>query len=128
MPVNKLFGDTYNLLSQALQLRSQRQELIQSNIANMETPGYRAQDLDFAELMRAAVSQQGKMASTHEAHIAAAMGDGSATIASVHSKGAVDIDEEMVSLAENQLMYETATNIISRKFSGMKYIIDEGGK
>ncbi len=39
MPINKLFAGGLAQMSKALDLRSQKQNLIQSNIANMETPG-----------------------------------------------------------------------------------------
>jgi flagellar basal-body rod protein FlgB len=40
----------------------------------------------------------------------------------------VDLDEEMIKLSENQLMYEIAAKIMGKKFDGLKYAIDEGGK
>ena len=43
------FTDTLDFQGQALQLRSERQRLIASNIANADTPGYVARDMDFAQ-------------------------------------------------------------------------------
>jgi flagellar basal body rod protein FlgB len=34
----------------------------------------------------------------------------------------------MVKLAENQLMYQVTTRLITKKFEGLRYVIDEGGK
>ena len=47
-------NDALDFQGQALQLRSERQRLIASNIANADTPGYVARDMDFAKTLRAA--------------------------------------------------------------------------
>ena len=46
--------DSLDFQGQALQLRSERQRLIASNIANADTPGYQARDMDFAQALRQA--------------------------------------------------------------------------
>src|SRR5450755_2180287 len=48
--------DSLDLQGQALQLRSERQRLIASNIANADTPGYVARDMDFAKTLKAATA------------------------------------------------------------------------
>jgi len=67
----------------ALQLREQRLKLIASNLANADTPGYQAQDLDFnaameaANLRRAGQAQAGAgLVATHEAHLSDAIATG----------------------------------------------------
>ena len=123
MPVNKIFGGSIALTAKALDLLSLRQGVIQSNIANMETPGYKAKDV-----MKKAVTQQGELAQTNNKHIAASAGSSVKAGKIVQGNSPVDIDEEMLKLSENQLMYQITTRIISKKFEGLKYIIDEGGK
>ena len=49
--------DSLDFHSQALMLRSERQRLIAGNIANADTPGYKARDFDFAATLRAARSE-----------------------------------------------------------------------
>jgi flagellar basal-body rod protein FlgB len=49
--------DSLNFQAEALQLRSERQRLIASNIANADTPGYVARDFDFAAALRQATGQ-----------------------------------------------------------------------
>lgn len=49
--------DSLNFQSEALALRSERQRLIASNIANADTPGYVARDFDFASALRQATGQ-----------------------------------------------------------------------
>ena len=128
MPVNKIFGGSIALTAKALDLLSLRQGVIQSNIANMETPGYKAKDVNFSDVMKKAVTQQGELAQTNNKHIAASAGSSVKAGKIVQGNSPVDIDEEMLKLSENQLMYQITTRIISKKFEGLKYIIDEGGK
>ena len=65
--------DTLNFQTQALVLRSERQRLIASNIANADTPGYKARDMDFATALREAVGEKDNMpalVTTQAGHIA----------------------------------------------------------
>lgn len=128
MPLNKMFGSTFPAMEQALNLRYERQGLIQSNIANMETPGYTVQDFSFQKAMETARLNQGLLSRTNEKHIALDPITATESITFSREKRPVDLDEEMVKMAENQLMYEIATRLIGKKLDGLKYAIDEGGK
>ena len=57
-------------LSSALQLRAQRQQILASNIANVDTPGYIARDIDFNTALQNATSGQFQPSTvaTHAAH------------------------------------------------------------
>jgi len=64
---------TLDFHAQALTLRAERQRLIASNIANADTPGYVARDMDFASALREASGTApvaGAMAATHASHLA----------------------------------------------------------
>lgn len=65
MLVNKLFGGTLATTTKALDLRMERQGLLQSNIANMETPGYKEQDFSFAKVMESVATGQGELRRTN---------------------------------------------------------------
>ena len=54
--------DALDFQAQALTLRSERQRLIASNIANADTPGYQARDMDFAQTLQAATGAAGRRA------------------------------------------------------------------
>lgn len=128
MPVNKLFGGSIETMRQSLTLRQERQGLIQSNIANQETPGYLGQDFKFARVMENVMSGQGQLAATDPGHIRPDAVDVGKAREFVREQRPVDLDEEMVKLAENQLMYQVVARMIGKKFEGMRYAIDEGGK
>ncbi len=128
MPINKLFGGNMPVLEQALTLRQERQGLIQSNIANLETPGYTSQDFPFARVMETAMQGSGTLSKTNSGHMDLDPVDIGLSREFSKDKRPVDLDEEMLKLSENQLMYEIAAKIMGKKFDGLKYAIDEGGK
>ncbi|HIJ78903.1 MAG: flagellar basal body rod protein FlgB [Desulfobulbaceae bacterium] len=128
MPVNKLFGGSVDLMRQALNVRMERQGLIQSNVANYETPGYKVQDLNFERVMQSVMQGQGQLALTNKNHVQLDALEVSKTREFSEESRPVDLDEEMVKLSENQLMYQITTRLVGKKLEGMRYAIDEGGK
>ena len=108
---------------QALTLRSERQRLLASNIANADTPGYVARDMDFAAALRQATGQ-GNVASTLAApapgHIAAATGApaepnllySSASQTNL-DRNSVDMDRERAAFADNSVKYEATLRFIN---------------
>ncbi len=124
----KLFGRAFNIGEQALNTRMAKQGLIQSNIANLETPGYVRQGLSFVDAMQSAMNNQGQLLRTDNRHIALDPVDVSENLSFSSENRPVDLDEEMLDLSENQLMYQVTTKIVSKKFEGLRYAIDEGGK
>ena len=126
--VNKLFGSSVNNLQSALNLRMEKQGLIQSNIANIETPGYKMQDFSFADAMDSAMQGTGRLAVTNSKHLRLDPLDMSSTAAVSSSGRPVDLDEEMLKLSENQLMYQITAKIIAKKLEGLNIAIEAGGK
>ena len=133
---NKIFDRTVDALAKSLDLRAQRQTVISSNIANAETPGYQAKTLDFeAALSRALVLDDAPLDRTHDGHIAAGgeitdiQGEVYNTINNVvrEDGNTVDRDAEMVALAENQILYNAAADLVKRKLGLLKYAITDGG-
>lgn len=128
MPINKLFGGSMDVAAKALDIRTARQGLIQSNIANMETPGYKVQEIPFAKVMESARSGHGQLVGTNDKHIAVSEIEQGKKMEFSRENRPVDLDEEMLKLSENQLMYDVAARIMAKKFEGLRYAIDEGGK
>lgn len=132
----KVFDRTLEALSKSLDMRSERQVIISSNIANSDTPGYQAQELDFEGALANALTLDGSpVARTHKDHFAAGGGidDIRGEIQNqvnnvVREDGnTVDRDSEMASLAENQLLYSAAADMLKKKLAMLKYAISEGG-
>jgi flagellar basal-body rod protein FlgB len=115
--------DTLNFQAQALTLRSERQRLLASNIANADTPGYQAREINFAQALREATGEiptAGAMATTQRGHIAplaGARGESGKEFAlqsqtSLDSNG-VDMDRERASFADNSVKYEATLRFIN---------------
>lgn len=108
----------------ALNLRAARQELIASNIANADTPNYKAKDIDFASALQGAMSGNGtklQMAGTSNAHLNGASGD-TVLGAPIQYRNAlqpsadgntVDMDVERAQFADNALRYEASVKFVS---------------
>ncbi|MFA6013758.1 MAG: flagellar basal body rod protein FlgB [Gallionellaceae bacterium] len=110
----------------ALNLRAARQELMASNIANADTPNYKARDIDFASALQGAMSESGPklaMAGTTNRHLSGATGDtvlGSPvlyrTVVQPSADGnTVDMDVERAQFADNALRYEASVKFVSEK-------------
>ena len=124
--LNKL-TDAIDFQGQALQLRSERQRLIASNIANADTPGYIARDMDFAKTLQAAtgtLSSAAALATTAAGHIGAGspgLSGGLAGSALNYATAAqpnldrntVDMDRERASFADNAIKYEATLRFIN---------------
>lgn len=136
MPVG-MFDSTVNLLGNSLDLRAQRQKLLSSNIANQETPGYRAVDINFEQEMKKAEGSipAGHLTGTNMRHISA--GGQSTLVPTVvdrvtdlegYDKNSVGIEAEMARLSENSIMYKTSAQMLKYKFNLLMTAIKEGGR
>jgi flagellar basal-body rod protein FlgB len=112
-----------NFQAEALVLRSERQRLIASNIANADTPGYVARDMDFASALRQATGQlatPGTVANTAAGHMqptAAARAEAGLRYATPSQtnldRNTVDMDRERASFADNSVKYEATLRFIN---------------
>jgi flagellar basal-body rod protein FlgB len=82
--------DTLQFHQRALELRSYRQQMLASNIANADTPGYKARDIDFASALKAAVGSESSTTLTQSA--------------SAHLSGGASTP-----MSERQVLYRTPT-------------------
>lgn len=117
------------LYSKALDLRAQRHQVLASNIANADTPHYKARDFDFREAMSGALaSREGSvsLARTSNRHIEGTMGGISSHLKyrtetqSAVDGNTVDMDVERAQIADNAIQYQILTQFISDKFQGLR--------
>lgn len=115
----------------ALKLRAQRQELLASNIANADTPNYKARDIDFGKALQNALnggnSSSPPLARTSESHLA---GAGKASIGGVPvlyrtvqqgsvDNNTVDMDVERNQFVDNALRYEASVTLINGQIKNL---------
>jgi flagellar basal-body rod protein FlgB len=118
----------------ALKLREQRTELLARNLANADTPGYKAQDLDFRAAMAATADpgeKSGAMHTTQPQHIptagAAVLEPGSTAaflryrtpLAPSLDGNTVDAQLEQSAFAENAVRYQATLSFLSTKFRSL---------
>ncbi|WP_295641786.1 flagellar basal body rod protein FlgB [uncultured Methylibium sp.] len=112
-----------NFQTQALVLRSERQRLIASNIANADTPGYVARDMDFASALKEATGAStpgNALSATQAGHLSPAAGARSeaglkyATPSQTNlDRNTVDMDRERAAFADNAVHYEATLRFIN---------------
>ena len=129
------FEKAFGLHPEALLVRDKRAEILAQNIANADTPGYKARDLDFQQALNNAKSRQsGAMARTHDQHFAISTsvrqetkfrnpdqpdtGDGNS----------VDIHRERNAYMQNSLEYQASLTFLNSRISGLKKAITGGGQ
>lgn len=131
----KMFDQTVGLLQKVLDLRLKNQQVITSNIANADTPGYVPAHFRFEkDLQRALSTPQAPQAGEQPGEIPVGGGRVAAVQgevvrdpvnSSVGDGNGVRVDQQMIDLSENQIMYEAATEMLNHKFGLLKYVVDE---
>ena len=127
-------NSTWNVLEKSMDVSADRHRLITNNIANIDTIGYQAKDLDFNKALQEALEERsGDLVQTHPKHIIPAPVSGALKING--SKNAlddqvdpVDIDQEMTHLVENNIKYRTSVEMLLRKMNMLKQAIAEAGR
>jgi flagellar basal-body rod protein FlgB len=120
------------LLERALDAAAVRQRTIAHNIANVNTPGFKRSQISFGEELRARLRSGISLQRTHPLHLPMGGNELAITISQDNSTGMrsdgnnVDIDREMVELAQNSLDYQFATNQLSGRLDMFRYVINEG--
>ena len=139
MPTNGLFRNTISLLERSLNMRSLQHRVLSSNIANLDTPNYKAVELAVAEEINSSQNsassiqlvqtQPGHLSLRHDRADHLKLKAAKPPEFSLRGDGnTVDLDRTMGDLAENTLLYKTAAQLISRKFSGLRNAIRGGNK
>lgn len=125
------FDKALGIHEKALGFRAQRAEVLANNIANADTPNYKARDLEFASVLaaQAAKGQQGSFGGvnrTNEKHIAAEgleIADPSLRFRTPHhaslDQNTVDVQMEQSSYAENAIDFQASFTLLNSKFKGL---------
>jgi len=120
--------DNYLLVKKALDVSSLRQSTISSNIANINTPGYKVNKVEFEEYLNKEVKQVA-LKKTHKDHYGQD-GDLAVTVEKrkttyLNENGNnVDVDIEMAELAANEIYYSTLIQILNSKYSKLNASIN----
>ena len=102
------------VLDNLLTMTSKRQQVLSANVANLDTPGYRAKDVTFAAELDGSLDMSSKVveAGTKE------KGNGNN----------VDLDHELTEITKNGLQYVTLVQYLNQRIKTLRSAISEGGK
>jgi len=117
-----IFDSTMRGLTEALTLHQKRHEVLASNLANVETPGFRAQDLDFATTLKEAFEEKPAPFEALGETTARAVED---TSAPARADGnTVDLDLQMAKLGMNGGRYVSLARILALRIGLLRQAIE----
>ncbi|EPR44301.1 flagellar basal-body rod protein FlgB [Desulfovibrio sp. X2] len=127
-----------NVSAKVMDLQLDRQNLVTSNLANIETPRYRPRRIEFEKELQQALNQdmRGRLTRTSPEHMPAAFAPGTFDRPVgeefqpryVYGEDRVDLDKEMTILNKNQLEYNTLTTVVQHSFQELSKIVTEGSR
>jgi flagellar basal-body rod protein FlgB len=115
-----LFGSHLGNLERSLDRTTLRQGLIANNIANVNTPGYKRKDVDFGIELNKAMGDSGTQLIGNDADIKTTYGSNR------RDGNSVDLEGEVVHMAETENRYRLLSEMTTRYFNGLKSVIREG--
>ncbi|MBU8907018.1 flagellar basal body rod protein FlgB [Desertibacillus haloalkaliphilus] len=127
-------GSTMRVLEQGLNGSALRQQAISQNIANVDTPNYKAKKVSFKQALDQASEQQNFIAQrTDERHVSFKREQSRGPIVTTsrdtmyNSNGNnVDIDHEMAELSKNQIYYNALIERVNGRFNSLKTVLGGG--
>jgi flagellar basal-body rod protein FlgB len=133
----KIFDSTLTRLGRALDVRLVRQNVLASNLANVDTPGFAPKEVDFAQAMASVgrAGSPGEIHTTDARHLTGAgAAAGTAAVAIQNAAGdsptmdgnRVDLDRTMVALSENGIAYGASARATSKKLAILRYVASDG--
>jgi flagellar basal-body rod protein FlgB len=131
------FDKTMRLLERTLDLRSARQRIISTNIANEETPRYRAADLNFVDALASANRGRSPvtLVATHQNHFGVNGDPFRQVVGRVEEvpggdlpldANSVNLELEMAKMSDNAMHYNTAASIMAMRLRQVLSAIREG--
>lgn len=135
--MKQIFDRTTDALGASLNFRNLRHNVTASNIANAETPGYKAKKLDFEDALARAIDMEGLNAGSSPDDLAMGSGAISRAKADIYDNpegnvandaNSVDMETEMANLQENSILYKAALQLINKKLGALRYAATDGGR
>lgn len=116
------FSDSLGVHATALTLRSQRNDILASNIANAATPNYKARDIDFDALLTSAIAE-GEMTTTHKDHLSSASSAQGVLyrqpVSAALDGNTVELGVEQMQFSENVSGYQASLSFLNQRIAGL---------
>lgn len=118
--------DAFGIHEQALKLRARRGEILAANMANADTPGYKARDIDFAKVLRGQRVDTVTLAATQPGHIQSKLDP----VAAAHMMyrvphqpsldgNTVEAEREQMAFSANSFQYQSSLRFLDGKIQGL---------
>jgi flagellar basal-body rod protein FlgB len=118
--IDNLFGPQVANIESAMSKATQRQAMLSDNVANLNTPGFKRKDVDFNILLQEEMTP-GKL---REQQLAEQQAQEASDQTSLRVDGNnVDLEREVMGIAETQLRYSALADVASTYFSDLKSVI-----
>ena len=110
--------------SESLALRSKRNEILSSNIANAATPNFKAKDLDFTEMLNNKMGF-GEVKTSNQRHFKMTFGPNEQgvkfrqNVTPSKDGNTVELHVEQMQFSENVMRYQSSLEFLNRKISGL---------
>lgn len=121
------FEKAFGIHEATLKLRSQRAQVLANNLANADTPNFKARDIDFSQALHQAQSnQQSQLTRTNGAHLDSKLGQEIPGLSyripfqpDTGDGNTVDAQIEQAKFAENAMEYQTSLRFLDGKIKGL---------
>lgn len=133
-----MFMENTGLVGKVMDLHMERQNVVMSNLANLDVPAYKARRLDFEKELQSALGEdeRGKVTRTDPGHMPSVFNpasfEGDLTMRwkprVVAGLDSVNMEKEMNIMAKNTLMYNALADIVKKDFTDLQKVITDGGK
>ena len=134
--MKSMFNSQIGLVGRVMDMQLQRQNVIMSNLANIETPNYKPREIAFEKELQSALGldMRGRMSTTSQGHMPAAFNPDNFgpewskqfTPRQIHGEDRVNMDKEMAKHAKNQLQYTALTQVMAKNFEALSTVIQDG--
>lgn len=128
-----MFSGVVQTLDDSLQYASAKNRAISNNIANADTPGYKAKNVDFKNVLQQEMTSPQAAKRTRPEHIPFSQANTNQSFSTTtdntaynHNGNSVDVDKEMADLAKNQIYYQALVDRLNGKLSSLKTAIGGG--
>ncbi len=119
------FENAFGIHEQALKARTQRAEIIANNLANADTPHYKARDIDFKQMLQQ--EQQMSLSTTRSGHISLGADDSNAAANELYrvptqaslDGNTVEAEQEMARFAKNNMDFQASFTFMNSKIRGL---------
>ena len=126
--------DAFGIHEEALRLRARRSEVLAANLANADTPGYKARDFDFAAMLRKEMQPPVRLAATHSGHMNLDQG----TVASTQMAyrvpqqasldgNTVEVEREQTEFSANAMRYQASLRFLDGRIKSLMLAIKGNG-